>query len=253
MLSARFRLYTTGHTPLVPTRVIQHLPDMVVPTSTRRSTAAVAVNRYGRLFVLGGRGTATALSTCESLACPAEAFATTSASITLNFSSTATRLGTDGPPRVTGSLRQRAGKTASYDGGESGSEYGAYDEAVSWRGNQGEGKGIAEAEEISASTTKGQGESEDNGDGQYEEEQEEQAISRRNEASSLRGAAAQGGEGAAGLGWNALPSMRQGRCFLGAAFEPHGGLLAIGGGTGPFRHHSPFETVEILRSCKRYT
>lgn len=47
-------------------------------------------------------------------------------------------------------------------------------------------------------------------------------------------------------GWTALPDLVTQRCFLGAAFEPRGGLLAIGGGTGLYTNATAFETVEVL-------
>ncbi|CAN0460449.1 unnamed protein product, partial [Laminaria digitata] len=46
--------------------------------------------------------------------------------------------------------------------------------------------------------------------------------------------------------WRALPSLQHKRCYLGASFEPRGALLAVGGGTGPFRNHAAFDSVEIL-------
>lgn len=53
-------------------------------------------------------------------------------------------------------------------------------------------------------------------------------------------------------GWEVLPSMGQGRCFLGAAFEPHGSLLAIGGGTGLYVDDTAFETTEVLRPGEEF-
>lgn len=64
----------------------------------------------------------------------------------------------------------------------------------------------------------------------------------------LSAAAAAAGE--SDWGWEALPPLRRQRCFLGAAFEPSGALLAMGGGTGPYRNDSAFETVEVLRPGK---
>eukprot|EP00752_Nemacystus_decipiens_P006670 g5997.t1 len=46
--------------------------------------------------------------------------------------------------------------------------------------------------------------------------------------------------------WETLPPLQRPRCFLGAAFEASGALLAVGGGTGPYRNASAFETVEML-------
>lgn len=51
--------------------------------------------------------------------------------------------------------------------------------------------------------------------------------------------------------WEALPLLSTPRCFPGAAFEPRGALLAIGGGTGLYTNATAFETVEALRQGVR--
>lgn len=50
--------------------------------------------------------------------------------------------------------------------------------------------------------------------------------------------------------WSALPRMLRPRCFLGAVFEPGGGLVAVGGGTGLYTNATAFDTVEVLRPGK---
>lgn len=50
--------------------------------------------------------------------------------------------------------------------------------------------------------------------------------------------------------WSTLPRMLRPRCFLGAVFEPGGGLVAVGGGTGLYTNATAFDTVEVLRPGK---
>ncbi|CAM9555870.1 unnamed protein product, partial [Choristocarpus tenellus] len=48
------------------------------------------------------------------------------------------------------------------------------------------------------------------------------------------------------LEWTQLPSLKVARCFLGAAFDPHGALVAIGGGDGMYIDASTFQSTEVL-------
>lgn len=69
------------------------------------------------------------------------------------------------------------------------------------------------------------------------------ALSRSSEEAGPGGAGGGSGENS----WLSLPPLSSARCFLGAAFEPRGALLAVGGGTGLYTSATAFATVEVLR------
>ncbi|CAM9216419.1 unnamed protein product [Scytosiphon promiscuus] len=198
-----------GESPLV----WRALPRMLRP----RSAAAAAVDRLGSIYALGGWNNEGALNYCERLSHP-DAASHAASNRQLSGSRRHQQEDEEENTEQARGLVSAANAEIGVDGGN-GVTAGVQETAT-------DARGVGIPTPLSSSNGSGSG------------------INAEAGAAETPAPAA-GPE--AQVQWEALPPLRRRRCFLGAAFVPSGALLAVGGGTGPYRNDTAFETVEVWR------